>query len=86
MKSIIVTYPDFRTLPVGLKKLLLESESFFFEEAKSPTSLLFEAHPDRREELPSQEVPVWHPTFAWTEAESFGEMENDDALCVLALH
>ena len=36
MKSIMVTYPDFRLLPKGLKQLLLASESFFFEEAMSP--------------------------------------------------
>ena len=36
MKSIIVTYPNFRLLPKGLKQLLLASESFFFEEAMPP--------------------------------------------------
>ena len=36
MKSIMVTYPNFRLLPKGLKQLLLASESFFFEEAMSP--------------------------------------------------
>jgi hypothetical protein len=36
MKSILVTYPNFRLLPKGLKQLLLASESFFFEEATSP--------------------------------------------------
>jgi len=32
MKSIMVTYPDFRKLPKGLKQLLVASESFFFDE------------------------------------------------------
>jgi len=36
MKSIMVTYPDFRLLPKGLKQLLLASETFFFEEAMPP--------------------------------------------------
>jgi hypothetical protein len=45
MKSIMVTYPDFRLLPKGLKQLLLASENFFFEEAKLPSR--------RREEKPS---------------------------------
>ena len=36
MKSIMVTYPNFRLLPKGLKQLLLASESFFFEEAMPP--------------------------------------------------
>jgi len=35
MKSILVTYPNFRTLPKGLKQLLLASESFFFNETKT---------------------------------------------------
>jgi hypothetical protein len=45
MKSIMVTYPNFRLLPKGLKQLLLASESFFFEEAILP--------PRRREEKQS---------------------------------
>jgi hypothetical protein len=36
MKSILTTYPEFRTLPTGVKKLLLESEDFFFMEARPP--------------------------------------------------
>jgi hypothetical protein len=35
MRSIAVTYPDFRLLPKGLKSMLLLSESLFFEEAKA---------------------------------------------------
>jgi hypothetical protein len=35
MKSIITTYPDFHTLPKGIKRMLLASESFFFAEAFS---------------------------------------------------
>ncbi len=34
-KSIMVTYPGFYALPPGVKKLLLESESFFFTESRS---------------------------------------------------
>lgn len=36
MRSIMLTYPGFGSLPTGLKKLLLESENFFFEELKFP--------------------------------------------------
>jgi len=32
MKPFMVVYPGFQTLPKGLKQLLVESESFFFEE------------------------------------------------------
>jgi hypothetical protein len=32
MKPIMVVYPGFQALPKGLKQLLVESESFFFEE------------------------------------------------------
>lgn len=35
MKSIITTYPDFATLPRGVKAMLLFSESCFFQDAKS---------------------------------------------------
>ena len=35
MKSIMMTYPNFQGLPKGLKQLLLASESFFFDEAKT---------------------------------------------------
>jgi hypothetical protein len=36
MKSIMMTYPNFRTLPKGVKQMLLASESFFFEETTAP--------------------------------------------------
>jgi hypothetical protein len=32
MKPIMIVYPGFQSLPKGLKRLLVESESFFFEE------------------------------------------------------
>ncbi|MGD0614728.1 MAG: hypothetical protein ABSA69_04700 [Verrucomicrobiota bacterium] len=32
MKSIILTDPDFQSLPKGIKRLLIASESFFFRE------------------------------------------------------
>jgi len=34
MKTIISTYPDFQSLPKGLKQLLVVSESFFFEKSE----------------------------------------------------
>jgi hypothetical protein len=52
MKSIMVTYPGFQCLPKGLKQMLVESESFFFEEettfirrdGKPPSALLKSIH------------------------------------------
>ncbi len=35
MKSIITTYPDFQALPRGVKKMLLASESHFFDDAET---------------------------------------------------
>jgi hypothetical protein len=32
-KSIVFTYPDFRTLPKGLRQMLVVSETHFFGEA-----------------------------------------------------
>ena len=32
MKPIMMTYPGYQSLPKGLKQMLVESESFFFEE------------------------------------------------------
>ena len=40
MKSIITTYPDFRSLLKGIKSMLVASESFFFRETKSPMQKL----------------------------------------------
>ncbi|HEU5123224.1 MAG TPA: hypothetical protein VFW05_04075 [Verrucomicrobiae bacterium] len=37
MKSIVLTYPDFHSLPKGLKMLLVESECFFYREENSPS-------------------------------------------------
>ena len=34
MKSILVTYPNFRELPKGIKQMLLASESLFFDDVK----------------------------------------------------
>ena len=36
MTSIMATYPDFQLLPREIKKLLLTSENYFFDEAKTP--------------------------------------------------
>lgn len=35
MKTIVVTYPYFQSLPKGVKMMLVESEGFFFREANS---------------------------------------------------
>jgi hypothetical protein len=34
MKTIITTYPDYQSLPAGIKKMLVASEDFFFREAQ----------------------------------------------------
>jgi hypothetical protein len=40
MKLIMMTYPGFQDLPKGVKKMLLASESHFFDEARThPTHL-----------------------------------------------
>jgi hypothetical protein len=52
MKSIMVTYPGFQSLPKGLKQMLVESERFFFEEettfirrdGKPPSPFLQDMH------------------------------------------
>jgi hypothetical protein len=36
LKSIVCTYPDFRTLPKGLKQMLVASENIFFNEVTGP--------------------------------------------------
>ncbi len=38
MKSIMVTYPEFQSLPRGVKKMLVTSETDFFRQAKAPTA------------------------------------------------
>jgi hypothetical protein len=35
LKSIVCTYPDFRTLPKGLKQMLVVSENLFFSEIQA---------------------------------------------------
>jgi hypothetical protein len=35
MNSITTTYPDFQSLPKGIKRMLVVSESLFFEDAKA---------------------------------------------------
>ncbi len=35
MKSILVTYPNFQSLPKGLKSMLVISESDFFRDVKT---------------------------------------------------
>ena len=35
LHSITATYPDFKSLPKGVKQMLLVSESVFFEEART---------------------------------------------------
>jgi len=39
MRSIILTYPGYQSLPQGLKQLLVASESDFFSDAKPVSDL-----------------------------------------------
>jgi hypothetical protein len=46
VKSIVTTYPDFQSLPKGVKKMLVTSESFFFGEANTAPKGLEDAKPN----------------------------------------
>jgi len=35
MRTIILTYPGYQSLPRGIKQMLVASENFFFEESRS---------------------------------------------------
>lgn len=35
MRTIILTYPGFQSLPRGIKQMLLASENFYFDESSS---------------------------------------------------
>ena len=48
MRSIMFTYPGFRDLPAGVKKMLLRSENLFFEETRLPFEEQAEQPPRRR--------------------------------------
>lgn len=56
MNSIMTTYPGFHDLPKGVRKLLLNSETFFFDEPHP------DAHPmilnNAGNEWGDQEIPV----------------------------
>ena len=43
MKTIMQTYPDYHSLPKGIKRMLVTSESLFFEEAKNVPTMLPES-------------------------------------------
>ena len=53
----MLTYPDFRSLPQGVKRLLVASESFFFSEAQP------QVQEQTRVALPGSSHG-WHPLFA----------------------
>ena len=48
LRSIAVTYPDFQSLPMGVKSLLVTSESLYFGDAKNAPA-----------EMSGREEPVW---------------------------
>jgi hypothetical protein len=39
MKSIVATYPEFHSLPKGIKQLLVNSETLFFQDARSLSAI-----------------------------------------------
>jgi hypothetical protein len=43
MKSILLTYPGFQSLPKGVKKMLVTSETHFFKNAKHSSTARREA-------------------------------------------
>ena len=45
MRTIILTYPDFRSLPKGVKQMLIASENFYFDEAGSTVAIKNNAGP-----------------------------------------
>jgi hypothetical protein len=68
MKSIVVTYPDYQSLPKGIKKMLVASESLFFAEAnpapagrvneKRQGGIVLTGRNDRRRGQPLQVLPA----------------------------
>jgi hypothetical protein len=55
MKSIVVTYPNYQSLPKGIKRMLVTSESVFFRDAKTAQN--------GREELVRGRAPL--ATHSW---------------------
>jgi hypothetical protein len=47
MKSIITEYPDFQTLPKGIKKMLVITEEHFFADARPETAAVMSLQPGR---------------------------------------
>ena len=57
LKSIVCTYPDFRTLPKGLKQMLVVSENLFFSEAQA--SCLDSQEHEKRQLWPVPQLPFY---------------------------
>jgi hypothetical protein len=38
MRTIILTYPGYQSLPRGIKQMLVASENFYFDEAVAPAA------------------------------------------------
>jgi hypothetical protein len=45
MRTIILTYPGFQSLPRGIKQMLVTSESFFFSEAMTAAANINHTQP-----------------------------------------
>jgi len=49
MRTIITTYPGFQDLPAGIKRMLVVSEDFFFQEIQSQAAKAKTAQSAQRE-------------------------------------
>ena len=57
----MTTYPDFQSLPREVKKLLLASESYFFEEASAPHATVAHWETSTKTHQPQTLVIAAHP-------------------------
>jgi hypothetical protein len=64
MRTIILTYPGFQSLPRGVKQLLLATENFYFEEPRSAAARPDGARSKRSETAPLAAVTGWERRLA----------------------
>ena len=57
LKSIVCTYPDFRTLPKGLKQMLVASENLFFNEVSAAPAQVVSRNIEHNRARPWQPTP-----------------------------
>jgi hypothetical protein len=59
MRTIILTYPGFQSLPRGVKQLLLATENFYFEEPRPAATRMDAARSKRTEAAPLATAAGW---------------------------